>query len=288
MSPKLLLPVLVLALVCEPALVEAKGGPKGKGFGGSGFKAGGRGGAASKFSRPGGGPGSGAMKSNHTLGHGRGSGSANTLTSQPTTGRLKGRDHALNVQRANEERKLGHRQQTAEKLRQIAERNGNENLLRTADKMDQQALDHYNKRLSKIDAQTPQEVAERVDRVADGGAEASSLAERSPLTSPPPPADAAGGLQDVGLFDPALPEGISPDNARRLAHEDWKLQHQLDVAQRLRDNAARNGNENLLRTAERMESMAAERYQAQLEKFGLLEALQSPTVPTEPVALPGT
>lgn len=49
-----------------------------------------------------------------------------------------------------EKRKLEHRQQVAEHLRQIAERNGNQNLLDTAERHDEKASQHYEQRMSRI------------------------------------------------------------------------------------------------------------------------------------------
>ncbi len=54
--------------------------------------------------------------------------------------------------------------------------------------------------------------------------------------------------------------------------EERKRQHLFDVAQKLRDMAGRNGNANLLRTAEKVEQVAIARYQS---KFGLWEGQSS-------------
>lgn len=268
--------VVVLGITLHPAIVEAKGGPKGKGGGGSAFKSGGKSGGQRGVSRTGSRSGTGPSKSDRTFGGERGQSSAKSLDNHPSSTRLSGRDHARSVQRLNEERKLTHRQQTAQKLREIGERNGNDNLLRTADKMDQQALDHYDKRMNKIDGITSQE----------GTSEVANLTESS-LGEQPFSGETASQLQDVARLDSQLPDGFSPSSAGRLAQEEWKLQHQLDVAQRLRDNAARNGNENLLRAAERMETMAAQRYQTQLEKLGLFSTPEQLLAPTSALPVPG-
>ena len=203
-------------------------------------------------------------------------------TGGKTTGgsglKLTGRDNAFGVQRQNEERKLTQRQQTAQKLRDIAARNGNDNLLQTADRMDQQALAHYEQRLAKIDELTSkgdvaglQDLAVPATDAADleeARQEALKLADGSPLDD----------LDKSGIAD-TEPQSV----AQRLLNEERKLQHQFDVAQQLRDIAARNGNENLLHSAERMETMAADRYQSQLAKLG---GASDPTGAVEPVTTP--
>lgn len=44
------------------------------------------------------------------------------------------------------------RQQTAQRFRDIAERNGNARLLRVADDMDQRAVEHYEQRLEQLES----------------------------------------------------------------------------------------------------------------------------------------
>ena len=162
-----------------------------------------------------------------------------------TIPKLTGRDQAINVQRGNESRKLLQRQQTAQQLRNIATRNGNQNLLNTADRMDQKALQHYQSRQAKIDQLAKQN--------PNGPFNANQL--NDPLDQP------LTDQQIANLKDPVLQQN------HRLLNEERKLQHQLNVAQQLRDIAAQNGNTNLIQTAEQMELMAASRYASQLTKI---------------------
>lgn len=151
-----------------------------------------------------------------------------------------GRSHSLDLQRLNEQRKLAHSQDVSQRLRDISQRNGNEKLMDTADKMDQRAQSHYDKRMEKID----------------------QMSQKS------------GVPTEQNAFDPGSTNFGDQANSlgdKRLLNEQRKLEHQMEVANHLRDVAARNGNTNLLQTAERMETMAAERYVSQLEKFGLLD-----------------
>ncbi|MBD3675310.1 MAG: hypothetical protein HUJ26_17485 [Planctomycetaceae bacterium] len=159
--------------------------------------------------------------------------------------KLTGRDRAVSIQRQNELSKFQHRQQTAQKLRDLSELNGNENLKSVADKMDQRALDHFEKRNAKIDqlAQRGTETPFDQNQFAD------------PLDQP------LTERQIQKLNDPALQQ------QHRLLNEERKLQHQMQVAQQIRDIAAQNGNANLLQTAQKMELTAAERYASQFQKI---------------------
>ena len=75
----------------------------------------------------------------------------NTLDNlDDVTGKLTGRENALYRQLRNEERKLAHRMEKAEQLRQLAELNGDEQLLQAAERLEEMALSHYDKRLAKI------------------------------------------------------------------------------------------------------------------------------------------
>jgi hypothetical protein len=179
--------------------------------------------------------------------------------------RLTGRDHSHGVQRFNERRKLEHRLQTADHLRQNAERNGNQNLLDTADRMEARAYQHYESKMSRIDGRSG------VDDLPPGDSGLTGRNQQSLL-----PSIHDSRVEDR-LVDPTNVRNVMDvDDAlgndafsfdRRFVNEERKLQHQLDVAQRLRDIAARNGNENLIGTAERMEQMAITRYDRQLEKL---------------------
>jgi hypothetical protein len=155
------------------------------------------------------------------------------------------REHALAVQRGNEERKLLQRQQTALRLREISERTGNAHLGNVADRMDRDALQHYRQRQQTLDefARRPVSALGAHNDLAD------PLAR--PLTD-----------QEIAKLDnPQLRQQY------RLLNEERKLQQQLETAQKLRELSSRNGNPNLISTAERMEQLAADRYVKQLEQI---------------------
>jgi hypothetical protein len=191
-------------------------------------------------------------------------GSATQQLSGSTTQQLTGRGHALNLQNNNEQRILNHRLQTAQHLRDVAAKNGNQNLLNNADRMEQRAYDHYNSRLNRINGVNG-DVADGLTNSATnlaGGNTGQQLLQSGGnqlLNSTPlGPGNVANSANSV-----------TDSFSRQLANEQRKLQHQLDVAQQLRDISARNGNQNLLNTADRMEQMAVNRYEQQLEKFGI-------------------
>jgi hypothetical protein len=166
------------------------------------------------------------------------------------------------MQRLIEDRKLAHRRSIAEHLREVGARNGNENLMEVADRMERKAEEHYEKRLAKIDGAEPP-----TEPVAD-----------FPIS---PDQGAALGNADVTDSSPADTDGRtrSPaetgkltgrENAlqRQLRNEERKLEHRLDTAQHLRELAELNGDEELLAAAERLEETALSHYEARLTKIG--------------------
>lgn len=232
--------ILICLLSCQP--LDAKPGKGGgsKGRGGP-RKSISRGGPKKSFSPRGG----GVKQTQSPVGKGKPDFGTTNRGNGKSLEKLTGRDRAVSVQRGNEDRKLLQRQNTAQKLREISARNGNQNLNDVADRMDQKALDHFEKRQAKID--------QLEQRGADTPFNENDL--RDPLDQQ------LTDRQIANLNDPALQQ------QHRLLNEERKLQHQLDVAQKLRDLSGRNGNANLLNTAERMELMAADRYASQLDKI---------------------
>ena len=68
----------------------------------------------------------------------------------PAGGGITGRDWSRQRQRLNEERNLEHRLGQADRLRAIGERNGNDRLFGTSDRMARQAQEHYERRLGHL------------------------------------------------------------------------------------------------------------------------------------------
>lgn len=163
---------------------------------------------------------------------------------------LTGHGNPLAVQQGNEARILSQRQATAQMLRNLSARNGNQNLLNTANRMDQHALSHYTMRQAQL------------QNFANGNLPLNQQTSLSPLNSP----------LNTPLTRSQLSQ-LSPTTfqQRQLFNEQQKLYHQLSVAQQLRDISAQNGNANLLQTASQMENMATTRYLSQVGRYGLLQ-----------------
>lgn len=177
---------------------------------------------------------------------------------------LTGRGNALAVQQGNEARILSQRQATAQMLRNLSARNGNQNLLRTANMMDQHALSHYTMRQAQL------------QKFGNGNLPLNQQSPLSPLNSP----------LNTPMTRSQLSQ-LSPTTfqQRQLFNEQQKLYHQLSVAQQLRDISAQNGNANLLRTATQMENMATTRYLSQVGRYGLLQNAAPLPAPLPPTAL---
>jgi hypothetical protein len=158
------------------------------------------------------------------------------------------RNGSLARQRTNEQRKLDHRLSQADHLRDIAERNGNEKLLDAADRMELAAHEHYQKRMAKID-----------EKAGDKGLPASDDV-----------ADDVDDVDDDAMDDDAGRMGSLPGEARHakrqaLQNEERILTQRLEQADHLRSIAERNGNERLLKVADRMEENALDHYTSRLD-----------------------
>jgi hypothetical protein len=99
-----------------------------------------------------------------------------------------------------------------------------------------------------------------------------------------------------GAGQPTGPGGLvnNPTNdlkkQQQLLIEQRNRDHKIAQAQHLREIAQRNGNQNLLANADRMEAQANAHYAqrvAQLEKFGVTDPTLTPSGVTNPI-LPGT
>ncbi|HEY3392169.1 MAG TPA: hypothetical protein VGK58_05655 [Lacipirellulaceae bacterium] len=66
------------------------------------------------------------------------------------TRKLTGTENAAARQLRNETRKLTRRMEAVERMRALGEETGNESMLQEADRLEQQALDHFHQRMEKI------------------------------------------------------------------------------------------------------------------------------------------
>jgi hypothetical protein len=181
--------------------------------------------------------------------------------------------------RAKEERKLQHRRQVAEHLREVADRNGNQNLRDVADRMDQKAQEHYDKQLRKRYGELPADEDLPGDDVPDEELPSTeSPIDESPIEELPvdespveesPVDDIAGEATEPGdAVAPIRQKLTGRQNAlyRQWRNEERKLAKNLAAAERLRQLAETSGDPALLRSADRLEQAALDRYTARMEK----------------------
>jgi hypothetical protein len=182
---------------------------------------------------------------------------------------LSGREHALARQRFNEDRKLQHRNYVASHLREVGERNGNQNLLDTADRMEQKAQEHYDQRMAKIEQQagTP-EAGEPTDpgTTPDGTEPVSILDESTALDDSTAPDDGTSTTPDGELpHDRGKLHGRQNALERHYRNAQRQLEHHFQKAQQLRETAA--GDPDRLAAADRMEQKALQDFEQRMDRM---------------------
>jgi hypothetical protein len=165
---------------------------------------------------------------------------------------------------AREQRKLEHRQQVADHLREVSDRNGNEHLKQVADDMDARAQAHYDKQMEKINRKYGlDDEAGDVDAPEDAAHDSHDGADES--------------LDDSDEFlnetDEHVDEltrkltGTENAAARQLRNEMRNLTRRMEAAERLRAMAEQTGNESMLQAAERLEQQALDHFHQRMEKI---------------------
>jgi predicted ArsR family transcriptional regulator len=204
-----------------------------------------------------------------------------------------------------EQRKLEHRRQIADHLRQVADRNGNDQLRDVADRMEQKAQQHYDKRMEKITGVQPMP-------------DDSTGVEGAPTDAPEAPADpAVDDLADsttddlvdelqppvdpddsVEQLDPTVEPGdllattprklVGRENAlyRQLRNAERKFAKQMDAVERLRQLAETSSDPTLLETADQIEQIALDRYADRLAKITEFRQRFNLPAPEELLTLP--
>ncbi len=170
------------------------------------------------------------------------------------------RDHQpWSMQRTNEERKLKHRMDVADKLDRLSEKNGNEHLKDTAERMREKAQDHYDKRLAKIDSKDPNTDPE--DPSAPDDSEVSSPGDdsQSPINPPPPP----GSTAPDGSLGSKL---TGRENAyyRQVRNEKRKFSQRMEMAEQLRALGEQQSDPSLLAAADRLEQHGLDHFQQRM------------------------
>jgi len=184
-----------------------------------------------------------------------------------TTRYSKGSDQPWSKHHAREQRKLDHRREVADHLRDISDRNGNEHLKQVADDMDLRSQSHYDKQMEKINQRYGLD-----GPAADAGDALGDLADN------PPGGD--GALDDSGevldgandSLDEVARKLTGRENAlsRQLRNEQRKLAKRMEAVERMRQLAEQTGDDGMLQAADRLEEWAAnhfDRRMAQITDF---------------------
>jgi hypothetical protein len=175
----------------------------------------------------------------------------------------------LSKHRLREDRKLQHRQQVAEHLRKVGDRNGNSNLYDVADRKDQKAQAHYDKKMRKYGEPLPtdEEVAEG-EPLPEGG-----LSEPEPL-----PVEVGERVQKYTGRQNAL--------YRQLRNEQRKFTTRMEAAEQLRQLAETNGDPALLQQAEQLEQSALDHFNKRMAKIAEFQERFDLPTPEEFATLP--
>jgi hypothetical protein len=153
--------------------------------------------------------------------------------------------HPWSMQRANETRKRDHRLGVADKLDELADRNGNTNLHETAERMRDKAWQHYEKRLTKIDGKFDDL------RWPD---DAGWLSDDAPLGDSP-------GFSPLDPFARQLLSERQNDLVRQLRNEQQNLTRRLEVAQQLWDAHEQTGDRLMADVARAFEDHALDQFE---------------------------
>jgi hypothetical protein len=165
------------------------------------------------------------------------------------------------MQRANEERKLEDRLSTADKLDELAQRNGNANLHDTAARKRDKARELYEKRLAKIDSKDPSSFP--TDEVGRFGGGLDSW-----------DSDDLVGRNDLFGDNPFAPQNLAGrENAlfRQLQNEQRQLASRMDVADRLWDAFDQTGDTWLADAAQAFEDRALAQFEKRMDAISAFQ-----------------
>jgi hypothetical protein len=158
------------------------------------------------------------------------------------------------MQQTNEEQKLKHRLEIADRLDALADKNGNEHLRETAERMRQKAHEHSDMRLAKIDSKMLLEEADEpsVARSSDRRLFVNALSNTA----------------EDSLFE-SSPTLRDPENAVRqqLRTEERWLSERLELAERLREIAGQKGTPGLSKAADYLEQGGLNRFEKRAEEI---------------------
>jgi hypothetical protein len=178
---------------------------------------------------------------------------------------LKDSEDPWTKHQAREQRKLEHRQQVADHLREVSDRNGNEHLKQVADDMDERAQAHYDKQIEKINQKY--------------GLEDAATGTDAPEDVVDDPLDGAdGSLDDSDEFfnetndnvDELTRKLTGTENAaaRQLRNEMRNMTRRMEAVERMRVLGEDTGNESMLQAADRLEQQALDHFHQRMTKLG--------------------
>jgi len=262
---RICLTLAVLAACLVPCVESwAKGGR-------GGFK-GGRGGSskgASSFRDIGGGNN---FRSN-TMARGKRNNSLpRNLQHDGTADFSNGRNQPWSKHHAREQRRFDQRRQVADRLRELSDQNGNEQLRQVADDMDLQAQSHYDKQMNRIG-----------QKYGLDGAPGNTDGALNNLTDAS--ADTGDALNsDNNALGEARERLTGRENAmtRQIRNEQRKLAKRMEAVDRMRQLAGQSGDQGMLQEADRLDQWASNHFDqrmAQITNFeqrhGLTEVSQA-------------
>lgn len=275
---------VVAALLVSGAELWAKGGRGGGGFkgGGGGFRGGGGGFRGGGFH---GGGFHGAAGGNHQGGFGGGKatgGGGPVGGGKPSfdwTGKQGG--NAANVagsntpwskHQAREQRVLNHRQQIADHLRQISDRNGNNYLKQVANDMDRRAQAHYDKQMQRIGQQYG---AQNLNATggnlgnAVGGATSGAPTGTSAPAAPSNTAVSQPSSLDGAALDDVARKLTGRENAlyRQLQNAERQLSQRMNSINRMRQIAQQTGDTGMLQAADQLENWAMNHFDQRMTQI---------------------
>ena len=176
----------------------------------------------------------------------------------------KGSDQPWSKHHAREQRKLDHRREVSDHLRDVSDRNGNEHLKQVADDMDLRAQSHYDKQMEKINQQygldgPAADAGNALDGVADNPLGGDGALDNS--------GEVLDGAND--RLDEVAQKLTGRENAlsRQLRNEERKLAKRMETVEQMRQLAGQTGDEGMLQAADRLEDWAGNRFDQRMAQI---------------------
>ena len=248
---------VLTACLTPGAELWAKGGRGGfKGGGGGGFK-----GSASFRGKVG-----GSKSGSGTIDRGKRDLTLNrSVKRDAITDYSNGGDQPWSKQHAREQRKFDQRKQVADHIREISDRNGNEQLKQVAEDIDLRTQTHYDKQMDKIRQKyglddSAADAGSMLDNVADSrlGAEGNTLDD---------PGEVLNGSDDA--LDEVARKLTGRENAqfRQMQNEQRKLAKRMEAVERMRQMAQQTGDDGMLQEADRLDEWATNHFDQRMAQI---------------------